>query len=87
MPKVLLTAAQREADREKKRQKAFNMVLMERKADGLPNKKIADEIAVDPATFSGYKTDCGRMSLRAFRRFADAVDLTDKEILSIVKGT
>ena len=86
MPKVLLTAAQREADREKKRQKAFNMVLMNRKAEGLSNKTIADHIAVDPATFSGYKTDCGRMSLRAFRRFADTVDLTDKEILSIIRG-
>lgn len=87
MPKVLLTAAQREADREKKRQKAFNMVLMDRKADGLPNKTIADQISVDPATFSGYKTDCGRMSLRSFRRFADAVNLTDNEILSIIRGT
>ena len=87
MPKVLLTAAQREAEREKKQQKAFNIVLLDRKADGLPNRKIADGIAVDPATFSGYKTDCGRMSLRAFRRFADVAALTDKEILSIVKGT
>ena len=87
MPKVLLSAAQREADREKKRQKAFNMVLMDRKADGLPNKTIADRISVDPATFSGYKTDCGRMSLRSFRRFADAVNLTDNEILSIIRGT
>lgn len=86
MPKVLLTAAQREADLEKKRQKAFNMVLMDRKAEGLPNKKIADQISVDPATFSSYKTDCGKMSLRAFRRFADAVELTDHEILSIIRG-
>lgn len=87
MPKVLLTAAQREADRERKRQKAFNAVLLDRKADGLPNKKLADEIDVDPATFSGYKTDSGRMSLRSFRRFADAASLTDAEILSIIRGT
>lgn len=86
MPKVLLTAAQREADRAAYRQKEFVRIFLNFKVDGISHQSLAADIGVSPATVSDWKRDSGKMSLRAFRKFVDVAHLTDDEILRIVRG-
>lgn len=86
MPKVILTAAQREADRDAYRQREFVRVMLGIKADGISHQSIAADIGASPSTVSNWKRDSGKMSLRMFRRLVDVADLTDDEILRIVRG-
>lgn len=86
MPKVLLTAAQRAADLEAKRQREFVRIINERKDDGLSHKSLALAVGVSPATISDWKNNCGQMTIRFLRKLIDVAYLTDDEILRIIKG-
>ena len=86
MPKVFLTAAQREAEAAKKRQKEFVKILNDRQIDGLSHKEIALEIGVSPATISDWKREVGAMSIRYLRKLIQVARLTDDEVLRIVRG-
>lgn len=77
---------QREAAKKEYRQKQFARVLLERKADGITQKRIAADLGVDPATITAWKHDCGNMSLGAFIRMIEIADLSDEEILLITRG-
>lgn len=84
MPRV--TWFQREAAEREYKQKQFARVLVDRKADGLTQKSIATDLGVDPATVSLWKRNCGNMSLGAFQKLVEVADLSDNEILLIVRG-
>ena len=86
MPRVTWMLQQRNAAEKEYRQKAFARVLIERKADGLTQKSIAEDLGVDPATLSIWKRNCGNMSLGAFQRLVEVADLSDEEILLITRG-
>lgn len=86
MPKVLLTAAQRAADLEAKRQREFVRIMSKRRDDGMSHKSLALVIGVSPSTISDWKKNSGQMSVQALRKLADAANLTDEEILRIVRG-
>lgn len=86
MPKVLLTAAQRELEREAYRQEQFNTALLSRKAKGQDHQDIAACIGVSPVTVAKWKTDCGKMTLSYFRKLSEAANLSDEEILLIIRG-
>lgn len=84
MPRV--TWFQREAAEREYKQKQFARVLVDRKADGITQKSIALDLGVDPATVTGWKHNCGNMSLGAFQKLVEVADLSDNEILLIVRG-
>lgn len=86
MPKVFLTATQRAMEREAYRQEQFNSVLLNRKAKGMDHQVLASVIGVTSTTLSKWKNDSGKMSLDNFRKLADVVQMTDEEILRVVKG-
>lgn len=86
MPKVILTASQREEDKNAYRQKEFVRILMEMKIDGINQKDIAYDMGVSPATVCDWKKDTGSMSLKALRRFVEVANLTDEQILRLVRG-
>lgn len=86
MPKVCLTAAQREAEAAKSRQKEFVRIMNIRREDGLDHKDIALEIGVSPATVSGWKREVGAMSIHHLRKLIKAANLTDDEVLRIIRG-
>ena len=86
MPKVILTAAQREREREIYRQEQFNHILLSRKSKGVDHQDLAAYIGVTPVTVAKWKNDCGKMSLDSFRKFSDAANLSDEEILLLVRG-
>ncbi len=86
MPRVLLTALQRELEKEAFRQEQFNTVLLKRKARGLDHQAIAACVGVTPLTVSKWKSDCGKMTLSYFRKFAETANLSDEEILLIIRG-
>ncbi len=86
MPKVLLTALQHELEREAFRQQQFNTALLARKANGLDHQEIAAVVGVSPTTVAKWKSDCGKMTLSYFRKFSEAANLSDEEILLIVRG-
>ena len=84
MPRI--TWMQRNAAEKEYRQKAFARVLIDRKADGLTQKSIATDLGVDPATVSLWKRNCVNMSLGAFQKLVVVADLSDEEILQIIRG-
>lgn len=86
MPRVYLTALQRELANEAYRQEQFNTALLSRKARGLDHQAIAYNIGVTPLTVSKWKTDCGKMTLSYFRKLAETANLSDEEILLIIRG-
>ena len=86
MPKVVLTASQREAEKNAYRQREFVRILIEMKTDGISQKSIADDMGVSPATICDWKKDTGTMPLRALRRFVEVANLTDEQILRLVRG-
>ena len=86
MAKVLLTALQRELEREAYRQEQFNRILLIRKAGGLDHQALAAYVGVTPLTVSKWKSDCGKMTLSYFRKLVDTANLSDEEILLIVRG-
>ncbi len=86
MPKVILTALQRELEREAYRQEQFNSALLARKAKGLDHQDLASYVGVSPVTIAKWKADCGKMTLSYFRKLSDAAGLSDEEILLIVRG-
>lgn len=86
MPKVRLTALQRELEKEAYRQEQFNSVLLSRKAKGLDHQDLVAYVGVSPVTIAKWKADCSKMTLAYFRRLSDAANLSDAEILAIVRG-
>ena len=86
MPKIVITAAQRELEKEAYSKKVFNTVLLTRKAEGMDHQDLAAYIGVTPLTVSKWKADCGKMTLSYFRKLAETANLTDSEILQIVRG-
>lgn len=86
MPKVILTALQKQREKDAYRQGAFNNVLLARKAAGMDHQAIAANVGVTPLTVSKWKSDCGKMTLAYFRKLAETANLTDSEILQIVRG-
>jgi transcriptional regulator with XRE-family HTH domain len=86
MPKTFLTAAQREADAARRRQKEFIRILDERRYDGISHKEIAIKIGVSPTTISDWKREVGGMSIHYLRKLIVAADLTDEEVLRIIRG-
>ena len=83
MPKAILTASQREEEKNAYRQREF---LLEMKIDGISQNSIAYEMGVSPATICDWKKDTGTMSLNALRRFVEVANLTDEQILRLVRG-
>ena len=86
MPKVILTASQREEEKNAYRQREFVRILLEMKIDGISQNSIAYEMGVSPATICDWKRDTGTMSLNALRRFVEVANLTDEQILRLVRG-
>jgi len=86
VPKVLLTALQRELDKAAYRQAQFNAALLTRKAKGVDHQDLAAYIGVTPITIAKWKSDCGKMSLSYFQKLTEAANLSDEEILMIVRG-
>ena len=86
MPKVVLTASQREAEKNAYRQREFVRILLEMKIDGISQQSIAYDMGVSPATICDRKKDTGTMSLNALRRFVEVANLTDEQILRLVRG-
>lgn len=58
MPKVILTAAQREADRDAYRQREFVRVMLGIKADGISHQSIAADIGAK--SFDGVQLEKGQ---------------------------
>lgn len=86
MPKSILTASQREEEKNAYRQREFIRILLEMKIDGISQNSIAYDMGVSPATICDWKKDTGTMSLNALRRFVEVANLTDEQILRLVRG-
>ena len=86
MPKVFLTATQRLLEIRAYRQGEYNDALNRRKSRGMDFQLLASLVGVSPTTLSKWKNDSGQMTLEHFRKLADVAQLTDDEIIKIVKG-
>ena len=85
MPRVCLTAAQREAAGVSARQREFNRIINDRQNDGLSHKEIAFEMGVPPTTISNWKKSVEGMTIRNLRKLIQAAGLTDDEVLRIIR--
>lgn len=84
MPKVFLSAAEREAAREDAELATLAELIRTSKGrTGKRDQDTADEVGVSKASFCGYKRSVNGISLRTARRIAHAVGCTREQWLRI----
>lgn len=87
MPKVYLTLAQRKAALKESRNKAYKRRLRDILEDrGIKQKELALRIGVAETTLCNWNKDSGKTSVEALRNISDELDLSDEDIVVLVRG-